>query len=132
MLRLAGFRAMRGLRYLSTAVPTREPGVVGLPRADDTSINTLVEIYNRTLSAVKDVPAQAAYRVNVEKTVKHRLAILQESSDLADIEAKFGIGRIEEVIEIAQDELDLIPHMAAWKPWEVAEGKPSVKIELID
>lgn len=93
---------------------------------------TLTELYNRTLTAVKDVPADAAYRVNIEKTTKHRLAILEKSNDIADVEAKFGIGQIEEVIEIAQDELDLIPHMAAWKPWEVAEGKPDVKIELID
>lgn len=183
MLRLASVRSMRGLRCLSTAGPTREPGVVGLPMADDTSINvrdihlralssafpvsrlpsvelavliyfvllpscdcarcvftlllcmpyqTLTELYNRTLTAVKGVPADAAYRVNIEKTAKHRLAILQESNDIADVEAKFGIGQIEEVIEIAQDELELIPHMAAWKPWEVAEGKPGVKIELID
>lgn len=93
---------------------------------------TLTELYNRTLTAVKDVPADAAYRVNIEKTLKHRLAILEESNDIADVEAKFGIGQIEEVIEIAQDELELIPHMTAWKPWEVAEGKPDVKIELID
>lgn len=39
MLRLASVRAMRGLRRLSTAGPTREPGVVGLPMADETSLS---------------------------------------------------------------------------------------------
>lgn len=95
-------------------------------------VQTLTELYNRMLTAVKDVPADAAYRLNIEKTTQHRLAILEGSDDIADIEAKFGIGPIEEVIEIAQDELELIPHMTAWKPWEVADDKPGVKIELID
>lgn len=78
------------------------------------------------------MPADAAYRVNVEKTAQHRLSVLESTADIAKIEAKLGIGQIEEVIEIAQDELDLIPHMAEWKPWENSEGNFPVKIELID
>jgi NADH dehydrogenase (ubiquinone) 1 alpha subcomplex subunit 5 len=81
---------------------------------------------------VKEIPADAAYRVNVEKITQHRLSIVDGSEDIADVEEKLGIGQLEEVIEIAQDELRLIPHMAEWKPWEVSEAMPPVKIELID
>jgi NADH dehydrogenase (ubiquinone) 1 alpha subcomplex subunit 5 len=60
------------------------------------------------------------------------MTIVEETEDVEAIEAKLGIGQIEEVIGIANDELDLIPHMAEWQPWNVEGGKSKVKIELID
>jgi ETC complex I subunit conserved region len=164
MLCVAGVRAMRGLRNLSSRPPLREPGVVGLPMADATSrqvrfrldrpavrpprsraapfsdtaplplpaTQTLADLYGQTLAVVSDLPASAAYRVNVETLTRHRLAVVEGSEDNAAVEAKLGIGQIEEVIEQAKDELDLIPHMAKWQPWKVPDGRAPVKIELID
>jgi NADH dehydrogenase (ubiquinone) 1 alpha subcomplex subunit 5 len=93
---------------------------------------TLTELYGQTLAAMASIPATAAYRCNVEKITQHRMTIVAETEDVDSIEAKLGIGQIEEVIEIARDELDLIPHMIEWQPWKVEKGKGKCKIELID
>lgn len=95
-------------------------------------LKDLSDTYNATLAAVAELPESAAYRVNVEKITRHRLGVVEGTEDVEELENKLGLGRIEEVMEQAQDELDLIPHMARWEPWKVAEGKPPVKIELID
>lgn len=58
--------------------------------------------------------------------------MVESMEDVTEIESKLGLGQIEEVIEQAHDELELIPHMAQWKPWEIADGKSPAKIELID
>lgn len=89
-------------------------------------------MYNDTLAAVAGLPETAAYRVNVEKVTRHRLGVVEATEDIEEIENKLGLGQIEEVMEQARDELDLIPHMAQWQPWNVGEGKSPVKIELID
>lgn len=92
----------------------------------------LSDLYAQTLAAVGGLPESAAYRVNVEKVTRHRLGVVEGAADIEEIEATLGVGQIEEVIEQAQDELELIPHMAAWAPWETADGAEAVKIELID
>lgn len=86
----------------------------------------------QTLAAVQELPESAAYRRNVESITKHRLKIIAEEEDCDKIENMLGIGQIEEVIEQAKDELELIPHMAEWEPWKMPEGKEPVKINVID
>ncbi len=82
---------------------------------------------------METIPSDAAYRVNVEKITRYRLDIVRNVEDVDSIEEKLGVGQIGEIIEQAQDELELIPHMAEWQPWQTASGeKSSVKIELID
>jgi NADH dehydrogenase (ubiquinone) 1 alpha subcomplex subunit 5 len=48
---------------------------------------------------------------------------------LEKIEEKIQGGQVEELIVQAQDELQLIPKMAEWKPWEVSED---YKVEIIE
>jgi NADH dehydrogenase (ubiquinone) 1 alpha subcomplex subunit 5 len=84
------------------------------------------------LDAVSTIPSSAIYRVNVEKTTRYRLKIIQENDSVESIEAKLGVGQIEEILEQARDELELIPHMADWEPWKLEQGQSPVKIELID
>ena len=81
---------------------------------------------------MRSIPESAAYRINVEKITKHRLKIVEEEQSIESIEKRLGIGQVQEVIEQAQDELDLIPHMIEWQPWNVPPGKTPVKIEVTD
>lgn len=115
-------------RNLSTI---REPGVVGLSIPDDPRA-MLKELYSKTLEAVKDLPEDAAYRVNVEKITNYRLGVVSENEDIEKIESSLNIGQVQEIIEQAENELELIPHMAEWKPWDMPEGKKPAVIQVLD
>lgn len=47
---------------------------------------------------------------------------------MADIEQRIGDGQLEELIEEAKDELDLIPKMVEWKPWVIPKDAPPLEI----
>lgn len=87
---------------------------------------TLTDLYAQTLAALKAVPADAAYRVNVEKITHYRMQVVSASEDVDAIESALDVGQMPEIIEQAQDELDLIPYMLEWKPWQTTGSKPAV------
>eukprot|EP00168_Porphyra_purpurea_P007148 TRINITY_DN18846_c0_g1_i1.p1 TRINITY_DN18846_c0_g1~~TRINITY_DN18846_c0_g1_i1.p1 ORF type:complete len:178 (+),score=43.66 TRINITY_DN18846_c0_g1_i1:66-536(+) len=93
---------------------------------------TLRTLYAETAAALEAIPASAAYRRNVEKVTAHRLGLVNATPDVGALEAKIGIGAVEEVIAAARAELRLIPAMAAWAPWEVPDGKPKVEVTLVE
>jgi NADH dehydrogenase (ubiquinone) 1 alpha subcomplex subunit 5 len=79
-------------------------------------------LYGEILSALEEIPPTAGYRQIVEATTKHRLRVVNEESSYEGIETRIGTGVVEELIEQAQDELQLIPKVAEWKPWVLPEG----------
>lgn len=81
---------------------------------------------------MKDLPESAAYRTNVEKITNYRLGVVSENEDIEKIEAMLNIGQVQEIIEQAENELELIPRMADWKPWEMQDGKKPAVIEIVD
>ena len=82
-------------------------------------------IYSKTLATLEEaVPSGSEYRNVVEALTKKRLAVVQGTDDLASIEAKIGAGQVEQLIAQAQDELNLIPKMAAARVWEPYQGSP--------
>ena len=79
----------------------------------------VVPLVEAVLSAVKlRIPEGAGYRKVLEATYEHRMSIIRGSDNVADIETKIGSGQIEELVAQAKDELNLIPHMVSWKPWD--------------
>lgn len=78
------------------------------------------------------MPETAAYRVNVEKITNYRLEVVNSNEGMEKIEAKLDIGQMPEIIEQAQDELELIPHMVQWKPWEMGTEKKAAVIEVVE
>jgi NADH dehydrogenase (ubiquinone) 1 alpha subcomplex subunit 5 len=52
---------------------------------------------------------------------KHRLAVVESTENVAEIEQQIGVGQIEEVIFQAEDELKLVGKMEEWKAWEPLE-----------
>lgn len=95
-------------------------------------MQALKELYSKTLEAVKDLPEDAAYRVNAEKITNYRLGVVSENEDMEKIESTLNIGQVQEIIEQAENELELIPHMADWKPWEMQDGKKPAVIQVVD
>lgn len=79
-----------------------------------------------------EIPEDAAYRVNVEKITNHRLSVVENTEDIDKIEAILNIGQISEIIEQAENELELIPHMAQWKPWQMEPSSEPAVIKVID
>eukprot|EP00270_Netrium_digitus_P000695 TRINITY_DN1077_c0_g1_i1.p2 TRINITY_DN1077_c0_g1~~TRINITY_DN1077_c0_g1_i1.p2 ORF type:complete len:137 (+),score=33.95 TRINITY_DN1077_c0_g1_i1:128-538(+) len=102
-------------------------GIVGLPVIPNAR-EVLLGLYQQTLKAVETIPREAVYRQNVEKLTKYRLKVCEEEEDWEKIELQISCGQVEELIEMAKDELDLIPKMQEWKPWEVPEDH---KVELV-
>ncbi|KAJ7564548.1 hypothetical protein O6H91_02G022000 [Diphasiastrum complanatum] len=103
-------------------------GIVGLPVVPDAR-DKLIGLYVQTLTAVQAIPETAYYRKSVEKFTRFRLGVCQEEQDWEKIEERIGGGQVEQLIEQAQDELQLIPKMAEWKPWEVPENHVIETIE---
>lgn len=72
------------------------------------------------------IPEGVAYRNAVEAFTKYRLEVVRRLDNIQAIEDEIGCGQVEELIEIAKDELELIPEYASWKEWEEPYLKPSV------
>lgn len=95
-------------------------GIVGLevvPNARE----VLISLYDKTLNEIKTIPENVRYRKHVEAFTNHRRKVCQEEEDWETIEKRIACGQVEELIEDAQSELELIPKMAEWKPWEVPD-----------
>ena len=53
------------------------------------------------------IPSSAQYRKNVEATVGAHIKVLEKESDVGRIEAEIGLGPLENVLGMAEDELEL-------------------------
>ena len=94
-------------------------GIVGMP-LDEQSREHLKEKLTTILNALEahGIPASAAYRRGIEERCREKLTALSslETSD-EELERLFG-RQLEQEIKMCDDELQLIPQMAQWKPWD--------------
>lgn len=67
------------------------------------------------------MPSSSIYRKATEALTKQRIAIVESTEDVSEIEQQIGSGLAEELIHTAQDELSLAEKMIKWKPWEPLE-----------
>lgn len=74
------------------------------------------------------MPADAGYRLSLEKMARERLALLQGPDEQLELERKLKV-QLEELVEELNDELSLLPSFLALKPWEGQEGA-AVQIEF--
>eukprot|EP00741_Cyanophora_paradoxa_P004237 tig00000789_g4114.t1 len=114
-------------------MPTpKSAGWVGIPELQNAR-DVLQNRLQLVLDEVKTrIPEHAPYRKHVETIYNHRLSIVNKESERAAIEAGIGCGKMELLIDQAEDELTLIPKMAEWKPWEVPEGKKEINITVVE
>ena len=61
----------------------------------------------------------------MEKLYKYRLGLCKEYNDVDKVEAALGLGNIEEVIQMAHDELGLIPKYVELRMHESPSEDPS-------
>ncbi|KAH9037263.1 ETC complex I subunit conserved region-domain-containing protein [Lactarius pseudohatsudake] len=79
----------------------------------------LIKTYESTLTALSSIPEHAAYRQGTESLTLRKLKIVQDAKgDVAEVEKQLDEGQIEQAIEVAKDELNLVAKMAEWKAQE--------------
>ena len=106
-------------------------GLVGLavdPNGKENLINACKEI----LVSVERVPSDATYRTDVEKWYSFIANECGKTDDIKVIEDAMGLGQIEEVIEMAKNELELVDYYVEEKGWErvAQEQKEADKMVL--
>ena len=93
------------LRCLSTYKTST--GLVGLAVDPNARVN-LIPLSGEVLSAVKKIPADSQYRIDVEKWFSYIQRTATDLTDVKAIEDEIGLGQIEEVMEMGKTELELI------------------------
>jgi NADH dehydrogenase (ubiquinone) 1 alpha subcomplex subunit 5 len=92
-------------------------GITGLAVHPD-PLPELCNTYRQTLALLSAIPATSAYRQGVEGFTNRKLKLVQSANgDIAAAEATLGEGQIEESLDIATDELNLVSKMIEWKPY---------------
>ena len=95
--------AVRGFAKTST-------GIVGLEVVPNGRA-VLMTLSEKLLRMVAELPESAHYRKTVEEVYRQRLEACRQHTEVEAIEAAIGLGQIEELIKVAQDEEKLIPMM---------------------
>ena len=90
-------------------------GITGL-KVHPNPLPELVKTYQSTLTALSAIPSSSVYRQGVEALTQRKLNIVQKAGgDIAAVEKELDEGQIEESLDIAQDELNLVAKVAEWK-----------------
>jgi len=116
-VRVIAMRAARSSGSVRGLAIRRRTGIVGL-EANDSAREDLIEAYGKILADVQAIPATAEYRKTVEATTNYRLAIVSGTDNWDEIEVKMGGQQVEQLLSVANSELELIPNYAEWKLWE--------------
>ena len=85
------------------------------------------------MAATTKLPTHSVYRQGVEATIQHRLKILETVKDdeVSKVEQEIGAGQVEELVESAKDELQLIDMMAELKPYVLSSGRAMFSLETL-
>ena len=102
--------------YFSTYTK-QTTGLVGLPVQSEPREKLMAACEN-ILTEVQGMPEDATYRQNVEAIYKYRLQVCKDQTDIKQIEETVGLGHIEELLSMANDELSLIPKYVNGRMWE--------------
>lgn len=78
----------------------------------------LAKIYQSTLTQLSSIPETSVYRQGVEALTLHKLKVVEGANgNIAAVEKELNEGQIEESLNIASDELNLVGKMAEWKSY---------------
>lgn len=95
-------------------VVKKTTGITGLA-VHPNPLPELAATYKSTLSVLSSIPSSTVYRQGVEALTKHKLNIVWGADgDVATVEKQLDEGQIEESLDIAKDELQLVQNMLEW------------------
>jgi len=106
-------------------------GLVGLA-VDPQGRENLLAISEKVLAAAKKLPAGTEYRTQVEQWFNYLKKVTTEHVDIMAIEDEVDLGQIEELIEDAKSELELVNYYYENKVWELVEEAQKDANELVD
>lgn len=106
-------------------------GLVGLA-VDPEGKQTLENLSNDILLNVQKIPATSQYRIDTEKWFNYIKKVLASTDDFKEIEEEIGLGQIEEVIEMAKNELELVEYYYENKGWEQVAEAQEMADRLVD
>lgn len=96
---------------------------MGLP-VDPNAVSNVIVHYQALLDrmAASDLPETAQYRVDLEKIANYRIKVAQENPDDPDlVEDLCQCGQVEELIEQAKDEMEVLEMYLKERLWEHIE-----------
>lgn len=103
-------------------------GIVGLD-VDHDAVNKIISFNQALLDKMEasDMPESAQYRINVSKLARYRIKMcLENADDPEQVEELCQMGQVEELVEQAKDEMEVLDMYLRERMWEMI--KP-VKIE---
>jgi NADH dehydrogenase (ubiquinone) 1 alpha subcomplex subunit 5 len=104
-------------RPLFQAVRKTTTGITGL-QVHPNPLPELAKTYQSTLSLLSSIPESSVYRQGVEAITQRKLEIVNAANgNVAAAEKELNEGQIEEVLDVAKDELNLASKMIEWKPY---------------
>lgn len=108
---------LRLTRPLFSQVLKTTTGITGL-KVHPNPLPALKKTYESTLTALSTIPETSVYRQGVEALTRHKLKIVEGANgDVQAAEKQLDEGQIEESLDIAQDELNLVSKMTEWKAY---------------
>lgn len=127
------------MRLLSTAATTEiipgvgkgktSTGLVGLA-VDHEAVPKMIVKYGALLDKMEasDMPADAQYRINLEKICRYRIQAAQENlEDPEKVEELCNCGQVEELVQQADNEAIVLDMYLRNRWWEII--KPNTEIE---
>ncbi|KAJ3391402.1 ndufa5, NADH-ubiquinone oxidoreductase subunit [Lobulomyces angularis] len=78
----------------------------------------LMSLYSRIIHLSERFPPDAVLAQSANAIAKYRLKIVENEKDIQKIEEKIDCGQIEELIEQAEDEINLLPKMLEWQVYD--------------
>jgi NADH dehydrogenase (ubiquinone) 1 alpha subcomplex subunit 5 len=90
-------------------------GITGLA-VHPSPLPHLLQTYKSTLSIVSQLPKESVYRQATQALLEQRTKLVASANeDVAKVEKEIDEGMIEQVIEMAEDELKLAGKMLEWQ-----------------
>jgi len=119
-----------GAKRSSLPEPTKESTEITGLSVVPNGREVLMALFQQHLEALKTLPEDAPYRQIMEKSTRDRLKVCEENEKISEIERIIDTAQIEELIEMAQDEINMIPVLRETRPWEAPKNHRIILLEL--
>ncbi|KAA0162622.1 hypothetical protein FNF31_03150 [Cafeteria roenbergensis] len=110
------FRATRAVM----AYTKKTTGIVGLP-VEPNARAILIDLYSTFLEKVKIIPEEAGFRRIMTNLNAYRLKTVQDNEDIAAIEDLNEGFQVEELIEMAKNDIECVSVYFKYRMWETSD-----------